>query len=170
MVSWHHNINDVMVDMQTAVVVSTICLIGLSFLERPYLVQDLNLITKLHVIRCVNWRFTNANWWFTDVNQPLKLWFTDVNWQFTRRCKVLNFIFTSVLLITLLNTVEVTPFFLKCKPAVYKCKPVVYKCKLLQWTFYMCSSHNCAGQCGGNTFFSCVNLNLSRFTSVNCKV
>ena len=48
-------------------------------------------------------------------------------------CKVLNSRFTTVLLITLLDTVDVTPFFqiFFCKAVVYMCKPVVYRCKLL---------------------------------------
>ena len=54
-------------------------------------------------------------------------------------CKVLNFRFTSVTLITLLDTVEVTPIFsqfsgklhvIHCKPPVYTCKLLVYTCKL----------------------------------------
>ena len=54
-------------------------------------------------------------------------------------CKVLNFRFTSVTLITLLDTVEVTPFFsqfsgklhvIHCKLPVYTCKLLVYTCKL----------------------------------------
>ena len=48
-------------------------------------------------------------------------------------CKVLNSRFTTVLLTTLLDTVEVTPFFqfFICKAVVYMCKQVVYRCKLL---------------------------------------
>ena len=48
-------------------------------------------------------------------------------------CKVLNSRFTTVLPITLLDTVEVTPFFqiFFCKAVVYMCKLVVYRCKLL---------------------------------------
>ena len=48
-------------------------------------------------------------------------------------CKVLNSRFTTVLLITLLDTVEVTSFFqiFFCKAVVYMCKPVVDRCKLL---------------------------------------
>ena len=46
-------------------------------------------------------------------------------------CKVLNSRFTTVLLISLLDTVEVTPFFqFFCKAVVYMCKWVVYTCKL----------------------------------------
>ena len=47
-------------------------------------------------------------------------------------CKVLNSRFTTVLII-LLDTVEVTPFFqfFVCKAVVYMCKSVVYRCKLL---------------------------------------
>ena len=41
-------------------------------------------------------------------------------------CKVLNSRFTTVLLIALLDTVEVTPFF-----QIFFCKAVVYRCKLL---------------------------------------
>ena len=47
-------------------------------------------------------------------------------------CKVLNFRFTSVTLTTLLDTVEVTPFFSQFsgKLHVICCKPLVYACKL----------------------------------------
>ena len=49
------------------------------------------------------------------------------------KCKVLNSRFTTVLLISLLDTVQVTPFFqiYFCKTVIYMCKPVVYRCKLL---------------------------------------
>ena len=76
-------------------------LIGLSY-ERPYLVLDLNLISNLHVTR----RITLVNQWITLVNQWITLGKLAVY-----TCKVLNFRFTSVTLITLLGTVEVTPFF-----------------------------------------------------------
>ena len=43
-------------------------------------------------------------------------------------CKILNSRFTTVLLISLLDTVEVTPFFqfLFCKAVVYRCKLLLY--------------------------------------------
>ena len=84
------------------------------------------------------WSFIKQ--WFTSVNQQItvKQWFTSVNWWFTSckpvvyTCKVLNSRFTTVL-ITLLDTVEETPFFqiFFCKAVVHMCKPVVYRCKLL---------------------------------------
>ena len=89
----------------------------------------------------VKWQFTSVNWWITVKQQ-----FTSVNWHFTSckpplykcklavyTCEVLNSRFTTVLLITLLDTVEVTSSFqfFFGKAVVYMCKPVVYRCKLL---------------------------------------
>ena len=71
-------------------------------------------------------KWSLVNWRFTSVNQRITVnWqFTSVNQQITSckpavykckpavyTCKVLNSRFTTVLLITLLDTVEVTPFF-----------------------------------------------------------
>ena len=77
------------------------------------------------------WSFVN---WRITVNQQIT-----VKRQFTScklvvykcklavyTCKVLNSRFTTVLVITLLDTVEVTPFF-----QIFFCKAVVYRCKLL---------------------------------------
>ena len=55
-------------------------------------------------------------------------------------CKVLNSRFTTVVLISLLDTVEVTPFFqiFLCKAVVYMCIPVVYRCKPVAYTPKVC--------------------------------
>ena len=87
----------------------------------------------------VNWWIT-VKWQFTSVNQwiTVKWWFTSLQVAVYKcklvvyTCKILNSRFTTVL-ITLLDTVEVTPFFqiYFCKAVVYMCKPVVYRCQLL---------------------------------------
>ena len=55
-------------------------------------------------------------------------------------CKLLNFRFTTPILITMLDTVEVTPFLQKFFPlssnlADYTCNPVDYTCKVLNFRF-----------------------------------
>ena len=124
--------------------VLVLALIGLPFIERPYLMLDLNLISKvackLAVYKCQLAVYTLVVY----------------------NCKLLKLKFTCVLLITLLDTVEVTPFLVfcfiwktflgarpkphgkvACKPAFYKCKPAVYKCKLAIYSksaVYTCKS------------------------------
>ena len=101
---------------------------GLSY-ERPYLVLDLNLIWK---VAC-----KLADYTCKPVDYTCKL-AVDTCKPAVYTCKVLNFRFTSVTLITLLDTVEVTPFFsqfsgklhvIHCKLLVYTCKLPVYTCK-----------------------------------------
>ena len=88
-------------------------LFGLSK-ERPYLVLDPNLIwTCFSVIHCK----------LVVYNCKLVVY----------NCKVLNFSFTTVILITLLDTVEVTPFF-----QFFLCKAVVYSCKTVANTPKVC--------------------------------
>ena len=94
--------------------------IGLSYKnERLYLILDLNLIRK---VAC---KLADCTCKLADYTCKLMVY----------TCKVLNFRFTSVTLITLLDTVEVTPFFsqfsgklhvIHCKLLVYTCKPPVY--------------------------------------------
>ena len=102
-------------------------------LPTKYLMKKVAVLSKWSFVNrriTVKWRFTSVNWQitvkqqFTSVNWQITIkwqftsvnWqitikqFTSLNWQFTS-CKVLNSRFTTVLLITLLDTVEVTPFF-----------------------------------------------------------
>ena len=98
----------------------------------------------------VKWQFTSVNWQITVKRQftSCKVAVYKCKWA-VYTCKVLNSRFTTVLLITLLDTVEVTPFFqifffvkqwftgvnccftinhhfTSCKLPLY-CKPPLYK-------------------------------------------
>ena len=94
--------------------------------ERPYLFQDLKLILKVAckppIYKCKSAVYT---------------------------CKLLKFMFTCVLLITLLDTVEVTPFF---KLVVYTCKPLWFALVNLLKLRFTCFLLIIWGYCGGDAF------------------
>ena len=81
-------------------------------------------ITVMRWFTLVNWQIT-VKWWFTSVNQWITAVYKCKLADYSKvvvykcklavyTCKVLNSRFTTVLLITLLDTVEVTPFFQFC--------------------------------------------------------
>ena len=100
----------------------------------------------------VKWQFTSVNWWITAVYKCKLVDYSKAAVYKCKlvvyTCKVLNSRFTTVLLITLLDNVEVTPFFqfffvkqwftgvnccftinhhfTSCKLPLY-CKPPLYK-------------------------------------------
>ena len=97
--------------------------------ERPYLVLDPNLIWTCLSVICCNLAVYNCK---LAVYNCILVVYSCKPAVYT--CKVLNFRFTTVILITLLDTVEVTPFF-----QFFLCKAVVYRCYTLWFT--LCGLH-----------------------------